>query len=263
MVTAVLNSIKMRHWALLSVIAVAASISTVDWTSATHAGAGASMRMFVNALITPDISSTTLITAGNAAWITVAYAAAAMSIAIAVGIPLGLIASGTLLSSGISNTTLMISVRAYLGFIRSIHELIWALLLVASFGLSPVVGVLAIAVPYSGIIGRVFAERLQDVPMHQLAAFESTGASSLQMVIGARIPSTLPDITSYLFYRFECAIRTAAVLSFVGLGGIGFQIHIALSDLKFETVATLMYTLVILIVVIDVFSGFVRKRMIA
>jgi phosphonate transport system permease protein len=83
------------------------------------------------------------------------------------------------------------------------------------------------------------------------------------LAVGARIPSVLPDITSYLFYRFECAVRTAAVLSFVGLGGIGFQIHIALSDLKFETVATLLYTLVILVVAIDVFGGFIRKRMIA
>ena len=263
MVTGLLNSIKMRHWAILAFIAVVASISTVDWTSVTHAGAGTSMRMFVHALVNPDISSATLITAGNAAWITVAYALAAMTIAIAFGIPLGLIASGTLLPSGFSNTTLMVSVRAYLGFIRSIHELIWALLLVASFGLSPAVGVLAIAVPYSGIIGRVFAERLQDVPTHQLAAFQSTGASSSQLAIGARIPSVLPDITSYLFYRFECAVRTAVVLSFVGLGGIGFQIHIALSDLKFETVATLLYTLVILVVAIDVFGGFIRKRMIA
>jgi phosphonate transport system permease protein len=263
MVSAMLDSIKMRHWVILTFIAVVASISAVDWTSATHAGAGTSIRMFVDALVTPDISSATLISAGSAAWITVAYAAAAMSIAIAVGIPLGLIASGTLLPSGVSNTTLIVSVRAYLGFIRSVHELIWVLLLVASFGLSPAVGVLAIAVPYSGIIGRVFAERLQDVPIHQLAAFKSTGASSLQLVIGARIPSVLPDITSYLFYRFECAVRTAAVLSFVGLGGIGFEIHIALSDLKFETVATLLYTLVIVVVAIDVFGGFIRKRMIA
>ena len=263
MISAMLDSIKMRHWAVLTLIAIVASISTVDWTSATHAGAGTSMRMFVHALVNPDISSATLITAGNAAWITVTYAVAAMTIAIAFGILLGLIASGTLLPSGISSTTLIVSVRAYLGFIRSVHELIWALLLVASFGLSPAVGVLAIAVPYSGIIGRVFAERLQDVPIHQLAAFKSTGANSLQLVIGARIPSVLPDITSYLVYRFECAVRTAAVLSFVGLGGIGFQIHIALSDLKFETVATLLYTLVILVVAIDVFSGFIRKRMIA
>ncbi len=263
MITGVLDSITKRHWVFLVFVAVAVSVSTVDWTNTTHAGAGRSIWMFVNALLTPDISSTTLNAAVHAAWITVAYAAASISIAIIVGIPLGLIASGTVLSSGVSSTSLTISVRAFLGFIRSIHELIWALLLVASFGLSPVVGVLAIAVPYSGIIGRVFAERLQDVPSQQLTAFESTGASSLQQVIAVRIPSALPNMTSYLFYRFECAIRTAAVLSFVGLGGIGFRIQIALSDLKFETVATLMYTLVILILAIDLFCGFIRKRMIA
>ena len=83
MVTVLLNSIKMRHWAILAFIAVVASISTVDWTSVTHAGAGTSMRMFVHALVNPDISSATLITAGNAALITVAYALAAMTIAIA------------------------------------------------------------------------------------------------------------------------------------------------------------------------------------
>jgi len=131
MVSTMLDSIRTRHWAILTFIAIVASISTVDWTSATHAGAGTSIMMFVHALVNPDISSATLITAGNAAWATVTYAVAAMTIAIAFGIPLGLVASGTLLPPGVSNTTLLVSVRAYLGFIRSIHELFWAHLLAA------------------------------------------------------------------------------------------------------------------------------------
>ena len=186
-----------------------------------------------------------------------------MSAAIFLGLSLGLIASGTLFPRGKLGLLILIATRAFLGATRSIHELVWALLLVVAIGLSPTAGILAIALPYSGTIGRIFAEQLQDVPDNQLKAMRSSGANNGQALLLARIPSVLPDTVSYLFYRFECAIRTASVLSFVGLGGIGFQIHIALSDLKFESVATLLYTLIALILFVELTSNSVRKRLLS
>lgn len=246
----------------LALAVIAWALFSVDWTNAIHQGSGGVFGLFASALASPDLSGTSLKSAFRAAWITVAYASVAMTVAIAFGLPLGLIASGKLLPASRTGIVVAIIVRAVLGFLRAIHELIWALLFVAAIGLSPGAGVLAIAIPFAGIIGRVFAERLQDVPDAPMTALESAGATTLQQFGFGRIPFVTPDMTSYLFYRFECAIRSAAVLSFIGLGGIGFQIHIALSDLRFERVATLLYSLIILIVIVDIISGQVRKRLV-
>lgn len=155
----------------------------------------------------------------------------------------------------------MAGVRGVLGFLRAIHELIWALIFVTAFGLSPLAGALAIGIPYGGIIGRILAERLQDVPDAPLQALRSSGASEMQVLIYGRAPAALADMVSYFFYRFECAVRSAAVLSFVGLGGIGFRISIALDDLRFGQVWTLLFALVLIIIAIDTWSAQVRRRL--
>ena len=251
------------RWPIFAVLAVVASLLNVDWSNVSQSGAGSSLQMFATALVTPDLSPTHLESVLGAVWITLAYATTALTLAIVVGIPLGIVASGTVLPSGPFGSAVAIIVRAYIGFIRTIHELIWALLFVVAFGLSPAVGILAIAVPYSGIIARIFAERLQDVPEGQVVAAQTSGATKYQQVAFVRIPSVLPDMVSYLFYRFECAVRTAAVLSFIGLGGIGFRIDIAMKDLDFSAVATLLYTLVALVLVVDLISGSVRKKLLS
>jgi phosphonate transport system permease protein len=251
------------RWLIFAGLLVLASVAVVDWSDIAQTGAASSLRMFGSALVSPDLSSKNLWSVSGAVWTTLAYATTALSVAIVVGIPLGVIASGTMLPTGSIGCTVAISVRAYLGFVRTIHELIWALLFVVAFGLSPAVGILAIGIPYSGIIGRILAERLQDVPENQVTAAQFAGATKLQQIAFVRIPSVLPDMISYLFYRFECAVRTAAVLSFVGLGGIGFRIDIAMKDLDFSAVATLLYCLVVLVLAVDLVSGSVRKRLLA
>ena len=247
---------------VLTLVVIAWALLSADWNNAVHRGGGGAFGLFAGALAAPDLSSASLGSALRAAWTTVAYASVAMTRAITFGLPLGLIASGTLLPASRIGTGVAIAIRAVLGFLRAIHELVWALLFVAAIGLSPGAGVLAIAIPFAGIIGRVFAERLQDVPAAPIAALESSGAVTLQQIGFVRIPFVMPDMISYLFYRFECAIRSAAILSFIGLGGIGFQVQIALSDLRFERVATLLYTLIILILIVDIISGQMRKRLV-
>lgn len=237
------------------------SATNVEWSNLFNSSAGSSLGSIVLALVSPDMSINNLGTVVDAAWTTVAYAVTSLSLAIAFGIPLGAIASGTISHPGRVGVLVAVATRAILGLSRSIHELIWALLFVAALGLSPAAGILAIALPYAGIIGRIVAEKLQDVPQQQVQSIESTGATGLQQFFIARLPSILPETISYLFYRFECAIRTASVLSFVGLGGIGFQVHLALNDLKFDRVGTLLYSLLILILLVDLLSRSVRKRL--
>ena len=251
-------------WLLVFMALTTWSAFSIDWSDLTNDGGATALRSILRAFLTPDVSAELLKKVLQASWTTISSAATSMSVAIFLGLSLGLIASGTLfLPRGKLGLLILIATRAFLGATRSIHELVWALLLVVAIGLSPTAGILAIALPYSGTIGRIFAEQLQDVPDNQLKAMRSSGANNGQALLLARIPSVLPGTVSYLFYRFECAIRTASVLSFVGLGGIGFQIHIALSDLKFESVATLLYTLIALILFVELTSNSVRKRLLS
>ena len=155
----------------------------------------------------------------------------------------------------------MAGTRLLLGGLRSVHELVWAVLLVAAIGLSPMAAIFALALPYAGILGRIYAELLQDVPLDPLRALRASGASPLRVLLYGYLQMSLPDMLGYTFYRFECAIRSAAILSFVGIQGIGYQIQLSMHDLLFSQVWTLMLFLVALVVLVDLWSTKVRRSL--
>lgn len=214
-------------------------------------------------LVRPELSREIVGNVLRAAWTTVAYAAAGMTLALAIGIPAGVLASGTLVRRPGPRRAAMVATRALLGFTRAIHELVWAWLLVAAIGLSPLVAVLALAIPYSGILGRIYADLLNDVPPDPLRSLRSAGASEAGVVAYGRLTMALPDMVAYGMYRFECAIRSSAIMSFVGLGGLGFQIELALDDLRYGLVATSLYALMLLVVAVDWWSSEIRRRMVS
>lgn len=229
-----------------------------------HTGGLASLRSMVGALGALDLAPAFLADKLlPATAITLAYAVAAMSVALLVGIPGAVLGSGVLQRRRWSRLLTVVPVRGALGSLRAVDELIWALLFVNVFGLSPWAGILGIGLPYGATVGRVLAERIQDVPAEPLESLRSGGASEAQILVYGRLPHALADITSYLLYRFECAVRAAAVLSFVGLGGLGLQLTVALDDLAFGRVWTVLLTLVVLIAAIDGVSGSVRRRLLA
>jgi phosphonate transport system permease protein len=195
-----------------------------------------------------------------AGWQTLAYAVAGMTVAILIGFPLGAIASGTVLSSPLS-TPMAVSARLFLASIRAIHELVWAALFVAAIGLSPLAAIFALGLPYGGILGRIYAELLNDVPAAPLLTLQTAGASPLRVLLYGRLPMALPNMLSYTFYRFECAIRAAAILSFVGIRGLGYEIELSLHDLLFDQVWTLLLFLVGLVVLVDLWSTLVRRSL--
>ncbi|MBW3577575.1 MAG: ABC transporter permease subunit [Actinobacteria bacterium] len=245
------------------VAAVAASIAAVDVSGGVlHPGGAAALGALLQAAVTPEVSAAFLSrTVLPATALTVAYAVAALTVAVAVGIPGALVASGVLAHRRLWRGVTAGPVRAALGFLRSIDELIWALLFVNVLGLHPLAGVLGIGLPYGATIGRVLAERFQDVPEEPLAALRGAGASEAQVLLYGRLPSALADMTSYVLYRFECAVRAAAVLSFVGLGGVGLELTVLLADLEFRRVWTLLYALVVVIVAVDALGGRLRARL--
>jgi len=197
----------------------------------------------------------------TSAWRTVAYAVAGLTVALAIGMPLGAVASGTLTGSRTASAINVGLVRGLLAFFRSIHELVWALVFVAALGLSPIAAVLALGIPYGGMLGRIYAELLQDVPQPPLESLRRAGASEWRVFWYGRLPMALPDMLSYTFYRLECGIRSAAILSWVGLGGLGFQIQIALADLAYGRAWTFLWALVILVLLVDQWSTQVRRRL--
>lgn len=215
-------------------------------------------------VVRPDLSAEMLLsTLPGALALTVAYAVAGTSVALVVGLPGAALVSGTLARRRAVRVPLVAASRGAFASLRGLHELVWALVAVSILGLHPLAGILAIGVPYGATIARVLGERLQDISEGPLDALRSTGASPAQILCYGRVPIALPDMVAYVMYRFECALRAAAVLGVVGLGGIGFQIEIAMADHNPERVWPLVAGLVAVIVAVDWASGRLRARVMA
>ncbi|MCM3764600.1 ABC transporter permease [Neobacillus niacini] len=258
------SSIKLHRRFLLSLLLAAVfvwSLFSIKWESKelVHAGGIPTLLQIFEGLVHPDLSTDILLAGLQAAWITLAYAVAGISLAIIYAFIVGVLASGTLTSSRISRLVSKIFFRGILGFTRSIHELVWAWLFVAAMGFSPYAAIFALAIPYGGILGRIFADMLNDAPASPIDALKSSGASRLQTLIYGYLPLVWADLISYTMYRFECAIRSSAIMSFVGLGGLGYQIQLALADLKYDQVWTYVYFLIGLVVFVDGWSHLVRR----
>jgi len=151
--------------------------------------------------------------------------------------------------------------RAGLAFPRAIHELIWGLLLLQILGLDPLVAVLAIAIPFGAIVAKVFSEILDETPHEPLLALVQAGAPPLQAFLYGLLPQALPNLLSYSFYRFECSLRSSAVLGIIGAGGLGYEILLSLQSLRYDQLWTSFYALILLNGAVDTWSALVRRRL--
>jgi phosphonate transport system permease protein len=238
------------------------SLFAIQWNDdLVHAGGIPTMLQIFEGLFKPDFALDILMTGLSSSWITLAYAVAGMSLAIIYAFIVGILASGILADGKAGRIWSKVFFRGILGFTRSIHELIWAWLFVAAIGLSPFAAIFALAIPYGGILGRIFADMLTDVPQQPIKALKSAGASKLQILFYGYLPLVWADMISYTMYRFECAIRSSAIMSFVGLGGLGFQIQLSLSDLKYNQVWTYVFFLIAIVLLVDVWSNLVRRNL--
>ena len=238
------------------------SLFAVNWRDdLVHPGGLATIKQILEGLFQPDLSKEILSLAVESTWITLAYAIAGMTLAIVIAFIFGILASGILTENRGMKIASKGVFRSILGFLRAIHELVWALIFVAMFGLTPLSAILALGIPYGGILGRIFADMLNDVPEEPIKALSSAGASKLQCLLYGYFPLVKTSIISYTMYRFECAIRSSAIMSFVGLGGLGFQIQLSLNDLKYDEVWTFIFFLIGIVVLIDFWSSHLRKGM--
>ena len=140
------------------------------------------------------------------------------------------------------------------------HEVVFGLLLVNLLGLNPLVAILAIGIPFGAVTAKVFSELLDDVPREAERALRAAGSGRLAALVFGAFPYALGDLLSYGFYRFECGIRSAAVLGIVGAGGIGFQLALSFQSLRYDQMWTLLWALIIMSGLADRLSSVVRRR---
>lgn len=195
----------------------------------------------------------------SALWLTVRYAVVAMSLALVIGIVGGVLGARSWWSqSSVFLQSLRRVVRLVATGLRSVHELMWALLFISAVGTSPLAAVLALALPYGGTLAKVFSELLDEANPSAASTFRLSGGSGIAAFWGGVVTTALPDLITYALYRLECAIRSSAVLGFVGIPTMGYQIATAFEDGHLREIWTYLYALLIVVGLFEWWGSRVR-----
>ncbi len=222
---------------------------------------------FLRDFLPPKLDAEFLAMVAREAWRTVAIATAGIALALLLAIPLTLASTAALSVSALSGRmhklpfVLRQSVRWLLILLRSVPELVWALVFVRVVGLGPTAGVLAIALTYSGMLGKVYGEILESGETHATTSLLRNGAGRLQTFFYALLPQNSAELTSYTVYRWECAIRSSAVLGFVGAGGLGQQMDTSMKMYNGSEVSTMLLVFIGLVWLADLASSSLRKAL--
>ena len=200
-------------------------------------------------------------------WRTIATATAGITLALLIAIPLTLLSTRVLSVSALTGRmaalpfALRQAVRWLLILLRSIPELVWALVFVRVVGLGPTAGVLAIALTYGGMLGKVYGEILESGETHATQTLLRNGSGRLQAFLYGLLPTNAAELTSYTVYRWECAIRSSVVLGFVGAGGLGQQLDNSMKMFNGGEVATMLLVFVALVALADRVSAWLRRSL--
>ena len=197
---------------------------------------------------------------------TLALATAGMALAVALAVPLSLAVSESLSVSRIGPAPrawlwrfVRVPLRLLLVVMRSIPEIVWALLFVRAVGLGPAAGILAIAINYAGMLGKVYFEIYEAGDTRPARAVMEAGGGRLHAFFYGILPVSLPELVSYTVYRWECAIRASVVMGFVGAGGLGQQMELSMRMLAGGEVATMLIAFFALVMLADGISALLRK----
>ncbi|GEQ76946.1 phosphonate transporter PhnE [Comamonas testosteroni] len=150
--------------------------------------------------------------------------------------------------------------RQFLNVIRSINELILALVFVSAVGLGPFPGVLALALHGMGMLAKFFAEAIEEIDDGPLQALRSAGASQLQIIAFGVVPQVITAWIAVVLYRFEVNLRSATVLGMVGAGGLGFELVSSLKLFRYQETATCIIVITVMVIAADMASNWLRSR---
>jgi phosphonate transport system permease protein len=152
-------------------------------------------------------------------------------------------------------------VRRVLEFARTVPGIVFALIFVIAFGLGPMAGVLAIAIHSTGALGKQFSEIVENADMKPVEGVRSTGASWTSCMRFAVLPQVAAGYASYALLRFEINVREASVMGFVGAGGIGQELVVAIRKFYYSDVSAILLTIIVTVFVIDIGTGWMRGRL--
>lgn len=258
----------------LASLALSLRVAQVDPRLLFERAALANLARFVRGMFPPELSWSFLSLMARPVLETIQISVTGTLVAVLIGLPLGLLATGSLTWSGILHEQRPAADRWLLGFVpyalarallsvfRSIPEFVWAFMFVRAVGLGPFPGVLAIGVAYGGMLGKVYSEILEGVNSQPLEALHASGAGKLGIALYGLLPQALPNVISYTLYRWECAIRASAILGFVGAGGLGQQVELSMRMFQFNEVVTILGLLFLLVAGVDFVSGRIRARVV-
>jgi phosphonate transport system permease protein len=233
-----------------------------DWQSLSATG------RFLVDFLTPAHSAEFLAMLVEQTWQTVAIASAGLSLALLGAIPATLVITERLSISHVGTgrmrpvaAAVRQTVRWALVILRSVPELVWALIFVRIIGLGPTAGVLAIALTYCGMLGKVYAEILESSDAHASETLLRNGSGRLAALLYGALPEAASELVSYTIYRWECAIRGSVVMGFVGAGGLGQRMDESMKMLSGAEVSSMLLVFVALVAAADLVSKILRKRL--
>jgi phosphonate transport system permease protein len=260
-------------WALLALGAIWLSLEQAgfqqDWV---NPGGWAQFWQFLRASLHPDFSTELLQLTFHAALVTLAYAVCGTFLSVILGLVGGIFASEVWWQAVfraerrnqgaiVAGNRFFLGIRALFAVPRAIHEMIWGLFFVNLWGLDPLTAILAIAIPFGAITAKVFSEILDETPRQPLFALLNSGVAPFPAFCYSLFPQAFLNLLSYTFYRFECSIRSAAVLGIIGAGGLGYEIFLSLQSLRYEQLWTFFYALFVLNGSVDFGSAWLRQRL--
>lgn len=250
-----------RFRALIIAVAVAAAVS---WAlRGTGVGPGSLIEgrqgaaRILRGMLPPDLSGDLLGSVATAVIETFQISIAGLAFGVLIGLPLAMLIAGNVQAPG----WLAGSARLLATSMRSIPELLWALIFVSVVGLGPAAGVYAISLHAAGMLAKLGSEQLEAIDPAPVEATRLTGASRPATAALAIVPQARNNIASLLMYQWECNIRSSAVIGFVGAGGIGQALGISLHLFRYQEMATLLVALLLMVITVDRISRSVRRRL--
>ncbi len=246
-------------WVSAGVLAlIVASFWSLDlkWAEFLAPDALASMGRFVAGFFPPQTAPAFLAKTWTALLETLAMSALGTLLAAVFGLALALPAAR--LHAG-DRAPARPFARLLLNALRSIPELVWAALLLISAGLGPFPGTLALALHTTGVLGRLFAESIENAPPGPAFALRSRGIGELRIFLYATLPQIWPQVVSYTLYRWENNIRAAAVLGVVGAGGLGQMLAYHLGLFQMRETSTVLLGMLALVALVDGLSFLARR----
>ncbi len=257
-------------WAGLLAVLVVWSMRGSGVSPGALAGSEARHNMadFLSDFLRPELSPGYLGEVAGAAVQTLQIAVTALVIGVVIGAPLSLFAAANLSSgagAGLPAWQRALrfgpywAARGTLNFLRAIPELVWALVFITAVGLGPFAGALAIGVHAGGLLGKLWAEQMEAVDPGPVEAVRLMGQGRLGIASLAVVPQARRHLVSLGMYQWECNVRAATIVGFVGAGGIGQQVDVAIRLFRYSEAATLILAIVTLVFVADGLSTLVRR----